>query len=196
MPWVIVNPPEKRSYNAVMPDDCIVGGRAVEYLFNKGHRKIGYLAGAKFGHVSVAERGRGYMEAMLKYGLTPLSEWERYLENLDDESRLRELLLKSYKEAGCTAVIGYNAHMVMIVMNICLSEGIRVPEDLSIISCDYDSMLDYAYTPVTAIDLDRKEMGVLAAEMIMEKIETNQKSMPTIFIAGTFNERQSVKRIK
>ena len=71
--------------------------------------------------------------------------------------------------------------------------GVRVPDDLSIISCDYDAVLRYAVVPITSLHLDRVEMGDAAVNMLLERIENDWTDAPSIAVKAKLVELESVR---
>jgi DNA-binding LacI/PurR family transcriptional regulator len=70
-----------------------------------------------------------------------------------------------------TAVLCLNDRMAFGAIQRVMAEGLRVPEDISILG--YDDIVDSAFfnPPLTTVRQPAREMGIKAAEMLFELIE-------------------------
>jgi len=196
IPVIFVNAPEPRTFNTVMPDDAFVARSAADYLIQRGHRKIGYLPGAEWNqHSSQALRMNGYTQALLKSELQPLPQWDVTMP--ENGYRVADYIerAKAYRAQGCTAIVTYNAPTAAYLLRACMTLGISVPGDISIISCDYDPLVAYAVVPITCYRLNRVEMGRLAVEMLQQRIENGSQNVPSVFLTGELKEMESVRRL-
>lgn len=191
-PAVFVNAPSPRPFNTVMPNDEYVARRATEYLIERGHRKIGYLPGCEVPHSSHTQRMNGYAQAMLKRGLQPLPMWDVAL---DHNTSLYAGRLAELKANGASSVVTYNGIGAAYCIRACIELKIKVPEHLSIVSCDYDPVAEFAAVPVTCIRLDRAEMGRIAVQMLADRIAQPSRDIPSIFLQGELVEFDSVKTL-
>ena len=69
------------------------------------------------------------------------------------------------------------------MMQVLLSEGVRIPEDVSLISFDGSDWAAAMLPPITTLRLPQLEMGSAAARMLLEQKEPAQRvriSMPLI----------------
>lgn len=138
---------------------------------------------------------KGYLQAIVKAGLQPIPMWDVPLvkssQRLEPEDYIPRL--RSYMtDQGCTAVVTYHAFGAASVLSACYTLGIRVPHDLSIIACDYDPILEYLPVKMTSMHLDRIEMGKLAVDMLLQQIDGDAPSVPTILLKGKLQEFSSV----
>ncbi|MCK9524896.1 MAG: LacI family transcriptional regulator, partial [Limnochordia bacterium] len=121
----------------VVEFDTLAGARmAVDFLIQQGHTRIGGLFTVPKKNLWDNRRALGYRRALEDRGITL------------DESLLVTDLVTS-KAAGmmgmgellrwnkdCSAVFVYNDLMAMGALSYCQREGIRVPQDISIVSMD------------------------------------------------------------
>jgi len=194
LPYVFVNPPGYRPFNTIMPDDVAVARQATRYLIDQGHRRIAFLPppGSTV-HSSISDRMKGYAEALLKADLRPVPLWDVPLAKVDNPVADYLARAKAYRqEYGCTAVVTYNAIEAARLMYACYQLGIRVPEDLSLASCDYDPTADLPPRRITCFHFDRIEMGRQAVRMLEERISQPEKDAASITVAGTRIEGETV----
>lgn len=168
MPYIVINGPVGENGSSVVPDD--VGGTklAVNHLANLGHKKIAY-ANAPLtrlsGHNSMVDRHNTYKSQLKEYGLEPVKGHDVPL------TCPEEFLKYSIREKGATAVISYGHMNALNLMQAAHLLGLAIPKDFSLI-CFCDSYATDVMSPgLTFIDLRAKEMGVVAAKLLLEMIE-------------------------
>ncbi|MCC7351241.1 MAG: LacI family DNA-binding transcriptional regulator [Phycisphaerales bacterium] len=191
-PVVFVNAPAPRPFNTVMPDDNRAARQAVEYLIQRGHRKIGYLPGGTGTHSSIAMRKEAYMQAMRAHSLQPLPLWDKQVEYVCDEYVERLKILTAH---GMTAAVTYCGLCGAMTLRSALKLNIKVPDQLSIVCCDSDVILEHAAVPLTSFKQDRFEMGRLAVQMLVERIEHQSRDIPSVYPVGKLVELESVRSI-
>ena len=72
------------------------------------------------------------------------------------------------RDTGLTAVFAASDHLAMGCIRALWDQGLRVPEDVSVMGFDNLSITNYAVPPVTTVDQPRYEMGRLSAEKICQ----------------------------
>ena len=150
-------------------DDNVAGGRMlVEYLYNKGHRKIAGIF--KYDDLQGRQRFVGYLEAMQELGLSledknifwyNTDQKERFAkEGFNDSARAAEFF------AACTAVVCYNDEIAARVVAFLTRMGLSVPGDVAVVSFD-DSPYSEMSTPrITSLSHAQYNVGRQAAELL------------------------------
>ncbi len=196
-PHVMVNPPTKREYDSIIPDDITAAADATNYLISRGHRRIAYVPG-EANHYSQVLRRQGYLEAMARAGLPPLPWWDEHVPGTDnpDGSRILDERIGAWTgQHGCTAMLTYDATDAMRSLWMCGKRQLRIPEDISIMSCDYMPALEYAGLPISCMMLDRRTMGETAVSMLLAKLKSPDRQIPSELIKPSMMERESVRSI-
>ncbi len=206
LPCVLVNPPNPVAYNAVLPDDFSVAYQATDYLIQIGHRNIGYMPRlASFTHGSQFDRMKGYSHAMTQNTFDCIPTWDTPLgrgadeHGIEDEYYISNCMsrIEYYLEkCNCTAVVAYDAKIAARTLVAAYKLGLKVPDDFSLIACDYDSSLKTHICNVTAFKLDRSEIARCAVEMILQLVEDGIKKVNTVYVKGKFIEGDSVVALK
>ena len=76
----------------------------------------------------------------------------------------------------------------------CIQElGLRIPEDVKVVSFDDIEMFKFAHPPITAVAQPVVEMGARAVEVLIDKIENGKdaKKEDKVFLATTLVVRKS-----
>ncbi len=186
LPHVFINPPSYRAFNTIMPDDPAAARLATQRLIDRGHRKIGFIsAPGSTKHSSMADRMKGYAETMIKADLKPLPSWDVPLESVDNPVRDYLDRTKLFREEhGCTAIVAYNAIEAARVIYACYQLGLKVPEDIHLVACDYDPVALVPPARITCFHFDRTRMAKMAVAMLEERIGTG-KDVASISVSPT-----------
>jgi len=140
---------------------------AVRHLVDLGHRQIGHLQGGT-GLIALARR-EAYVQAMRDHGL----EAEVRIVACDGEDQLDgQRAARALLEQGSglpTALIAFNDDIAAAAMSVLAQEGIRVPDDVSIIGFDDSALARSPGIDLTSIQQVPQEMARLAVERIIAR---------------------------
>jgi DNA-binding LacI/PurR family transcriptional regulator len=199
LPYVLVNPRLYKASNSILVDDEGAASSAVEHLVAKGHRRIAYIGPNMLAppHYSVPARKEGYLQAMVQAGLDPVVRDDPPTDDLAMlQPSARQQIERVVSKERCTAIIGYDAIWTSEIMQVCYELDLRVPRDVSVVSCDWEPSLDLTVVPVASIFIDRVEMGRQAVQMLVQRIENHGVSLPAQIISYSWIENQSVRELK
>jgi len=171
IPIVLINNQEEGEFlYSVTANDNQGAELAVEHLINLGHQQIGYI-GASNRPKSNRRRQSGYETALKKAGIVPNPDLVAQPDNDSDFNRGQagfELLFSS----GVTAVLCYNDIIAIGLLIACQQNGIRVPQQLSIIGFDDINASQYVSPPLTTVSQPRLQLGKTAMEMTLALLNT------------------------
>ncbi len=162
---------------------------AVEYLIGKGHKKIGYLA-EKMSDVNLC-RYQGYEKAMKEAGLEVKENWYYELDTTGSgiDKSLNDIAQR-VKEV--TVVFCSSDNFAGMLMNACITKGIRVPEDLSVMGFD-DNQNGRLFRPaLTTMHQDITGKGITATKELIKMIQGKVPKKHQIVFSTKLIERLSV----
>lgn len=168
------------------------GGRdAVEYLVAKGHRKIGGIF--KSDDMQGLGRYDGYTWGLLKNGLTLQDQWVTWFHSESRESLLTDeygisLLLNNISQ--CTAVVCYNDEVAVKLERALTNHGLRVPEDMALISFDNSPLGELASAGLTSFDHLKEQLGACAARKLINMMDGREEK--SVVLDWNLVERDSV----
>jgi GntR family transcriptional regulator of arabinose operon len=186
MPVVVVDRTIDGLSSDFVTSENYLGARyAVRHLLELGHREIAFLSRPILFLSTIAERLRGYQDAMQSAGVQPLEPMlvGHAIEELGTRSMLRDsgAALEHDIDAIAehldsaerpSAIFAANDIMAIQAMKVARMLGLSVPTDLSIVGFDDDvfltSLLDVSLTTVAQ---DAQRMGQRASEMLVERIQ-------------------------
>jgi LacI family transcriptional regulator len=142
---------------------------AMNYLFELGHRRIGFISG-RSDLKSAERRLRGYQDSLAKAGI-PLNPDLIAHGDYSAEAGLRCARQLLNLPLPPTAIFAGNDQSALGVYQAAQEAGLSIPGDLSIIG--FDNIPDAALVNpgLTTIDQFIREMGKIATEMLVKLIE-------------------------
>ena len=173
-------------------DHLRVSKMAVEYLYKKGHRRIGYIGGSiGSAPLKKSRRYRSYLETMADLGLEVRPEWVLNCEW--DEQKCVHLVEKVFRETELpTAFYAASDLMAIAALRALYKLGVSVPGQVAVIGMSNIEMSQYANPPLTTIDVPMVEMGITAARVITQRIRGDSSLPKRILLPSTLIERDSV----
>jgi DNA-binding LacI/PurR family transcriptional regulator len=174
--------------------------RAARYLLERGHRQLGIgissVAGplAGTGGDPVFARLKGFRRALGEYGLMMREEWffqNATYERGGAEMARRYLALPERPSALCIV----NDYVALAFMVEVMRAGLRVPEDVSIVSHDNQPIAAYCPVPLTSMSHPVDRIVNTAVELLLDRIQGRvpaDEPPRQVTIAGELVERASV----
>lgn len=165
---------------------------AVRELLASGHKKICLLNCAPRLR-SHEIRCQGFLRAMKGAGVPLMDGWNIYGERNNGKSA-REAF-QQFWEAGNRpdGIVTANGQSATGIMSYLYEIGIRIPEDVSIISYEDSSICGYAAPALTSVNICKEEMGQAAAKCLIERIQNPNKDLEMRVIHPYMVYRNSVK---
>ncbi len=130
---------------------------AVNYLAALGHRRIAFVGGEKDVEITEA-RLSAYINALNALKLPYYPELIALSDYYAPDGYAAVCSLLS-KKADFTALLAMNDHVAMGAYRVLADEGLSVPKDVSVISCDQFFTADYFIPRLTSIDQHNERFG-------------------------------------
>lgn len=166
------------------------------YLLKQGHRKIAFLCDRKLPVSSNFDRFQGYCDALGGYGISYSNNNYYYLPSDDNlkRERMRELAMK-VKTEGYTAVFVVSDLLANEVISVFLSEGLRVPDDISVTGFDDNIYARLCNPELTTVRQPVYEKGIQAVKLLMQRIMGEEVLVNSFCLPVELIVRDSVKNI-
>ena len=152
---------------SIVPDDEAGAVRAIEHLLGTGRRTIAVVSGARR-HTASKHRAEGAVRALTAANATVASgaplygEWS---ERWGYEAATR-LLSSSFDGVFCAS-----DQIARGVVDCLRDQGIAVPAQVGVVGVDnWGVIVDAARPSITSIDLNLREVGRQASELLMRII--------------------------
>jgi GntR family transcriptional regulator of arabinose operon len=147
---------------------------AVNYLWELGHREIAICSDSPVQTVTVQDRIDGYMNALKEKGslINPAHIVTGFeLSNLDQAET--HPLYRYIQNRMATAYITLNGSLGVKIYQMARRAGLKVPEDISIVSFDDPTSVIEGYSTFTHIKQFERDMGYRAAYTLLEVINSD-----------------------
>lgn len=141
----------------------------VDYLVQKGHRKIGFLHGNLAEHFASAGL-QSYRLALQEHGLPVCEDWiqgGRWYETGGAEG-MRRILAAPERP---TAVVANSDLMAIGAMDVIQAAGLRVPEDIAVTGYNDDPYAKHLKPALTTLRYAFGELGSAAARCLKALID-------------------------
>ncbi|MFA7230956.1 MAG: LacI family DNA-binding transcriptional regulator [Victivallaceae bacterium] len=162
--------------SGVYNDNYCGGELAAEYIISSGHRKIAYIGGMN------QSRAQAFFKFSASQGITPTA--------FPDPKTFFPHI------AEFTAVFCFCDYFALEIYREAAARNLKIPEQLSVVGYDNMEFARLITPSLSTIEQYKKELGVAAAEMVLNAIKSESKSET---IEKVFTPRlitgQSVRKI-
>lgn len=156
-----------KKYSTVNVDSKLSGKEVAEYLFEKGHKKVGLVV-PTISSQAVDYRLEGFLKAVEDLGMENLYILRDTFTEQGGYSVIKSLAKK--KKELPTALFFLSDPMAVGALLACHEFGIRVPDDLEIIGHDNDDQTAFTFPPLTTVHLPVEEMAVASVNQLLDII--------------------------
>ncbi|EKG3231332.1 hypothetical protein SK54_03296 [Enterobacter sp. MGH120] len=183
---------------AVAPDHRAIGERAAEYLFEMGHREVMNVLCLR--RYTMELRLSGIRDAWHGHNLR-FSDRRDLLMVSSFSARETEQLVSEWlhqqkgKDLPTAFLIGGD-FMAAGTISALQKHGLRVPQDVSVMSIDGFNLAAIQDVPLTAVHVPRDELGTEAVHMLQQRLMRPDAPVGTLLLNGTLTVRESVRRIR
>jgi LacI family transcriptional regulator len=162
---------------------------AVQYLADGGHRDILCIQGVPHS-MPVRDRVRGYLDALKKNGL---EKHARIVgNNFSIQNGYLEVRLALNLPSRPTAIFAMSNTILLGAVRAIRESGLEIPRDISIISFDDNTYLDFMNPAITRVSQPINEIGSLAVKILMDSFENGKRSDAQIQLSPRLIVRNSV----
>ena len=166
VPVVVVSRPMRsKLVDTINNDDRLGAELATEHLVSLGHRHICHIEGGR--GAGAAQRRAGYETVMGRHGLVSHVESAAFTEASGAAAAQRAL----DRGTSCTAVFAGNDLSALGALDVIEEAGFAVPDDISLVGYDNTYVGALRHIGLTSIDQHRDELGELAVNALIERIE-------------------------
>ena len=165
--------------------------KAVNYLIENGHSKIGYLHSSVYIN-NFYYRKLGFIDALQEKGIEVEEKYQFSLEpTLEGSYRDMTERLKHNPELP-TAFFADNDIIAFGVMKALQEKGFRIPEEISMIGFDDMPYCEISNPKMTTVKVPKHYYGTVAVKRLIEKINNNDLQNQKIEVNTQLIERESV----
>lgn len=193
--YVVVGKPNELANQTICidNDNLLAGREATDYLYNLGHRRIGYI-GSKNDFMYSAERLAGYKLSHVLHDLNVRPDYCIEMESVNSKGT-EDLRVMLQKEDRPTAFVVSDDMLALALERVCSQMRLSIPEDVSIIAFNNSLYAQLASPQLTAVDINSSLLGQEAANQIINHAENPNLTTTKIIVPHRIVERSSCCRI-
>ena len=190
VPVVTLNRMDIPDFSAVATDHRADGTMAVDYLADRGHRRIAIVCEEPH-HWGARERVAGFVARLKERGLDTPEQFIACTEHQPMYGLLRRLwALKP------TALFVTGEHMGLEASYILKDVmGLKIPRDISLIGMESGQVSQYLSPPLTTISQPLDELAASALELLLTLTQSKKNKPQCILLKNRLIERESVANI-
>lgn len=180
LPVVLVNATSSDDHPSVLPDELVAGEQVATVLLQAGHARIALLGiddslRAPRASATIGSRYDGIYAALSGAGIEPVAiangaRWEP----TEGYAMMHQLL----DGPLFTGVVCLNDRLAFGAYEACRERGVRIPEDLSVVSFDDDVVATYVRPRLTTAEIPYERMGRVAVKMALGELEPAHQLVP------------------
>lgn len=158
--------------------------QAVEYLIQKGCKKIGYIGSKPVIHSEVNKREEAYRAVMQRHGLPVCIKNDPILHG--DEREIVSAFLDEFQDVDGVFASGYS--MAQVLYETAQQRNIDIPGDLQIVSYDGAFRQWNNNRLLTCVEQPIEDMARAVVQLLIDKIAGKEvpeiMTLPTKFVVG------------
>ena len=148
--------------------------KVVSHLIGLGHQDIAYI-GAHHKTVSALKRYFGYQESLAQHGIALRPEL--VIETDVTRSQVKDAMARLFAlPKPPTALFAINDVAAYAALDYCQQNNIDIPDDFSLVTFDYQAMVQREHPSITAVVIPVYEVGSVSAELLLNRF--NKPNLP------------------
>lgn len=191
--------PDENKFDSVMADVGKATTEILNYLYELGHRKIGFIGGINIESFSIKnayidERAFKYKEFMIEkelYNPDYIYITDRYTFKSGYNLMLKALESKDKP----TAFFMGNDAMAIGAYKAIYEFNLSVPNDISIVGFNDLPSAKYLIPSLTTVRIPSEYLGNAAVDLLLENLSSNRGYNKKVIIPTEFKIRESCKKI-
>ena len=155
----------------VIIDDNLAAFEAVQFLIDKGFKKIALISTVDY--VSVGKlRTEGYLKALRNNNI---AIDENLIVKIEDIKNCSDKIEELIKTNSIDAIFAVNELFAVTAIKLANKLGLKIPEDISIIGFTDGIISEYSSPSITTVSQNGIKMGEKAAQMLIDRLESEEE---------------------
>ncbi|MBC3951211.1 LacI family DNA-binding transcriptional regulator [Pseudomonas sp. DOAB1069] len=183
---------------SISPDHLLIGQFAINYLFQMGHRNVLTLQCLR--RYTMDLRMRGIRDAWKEQNLEFVDANHQIITegfgSAEAEARVAAFIADCAPDDRPTAILAGGDFMAAGAVKALQSAGLKVPQDVSVMSMDGFNLADINDIPLTTLHVPRDELGAEAIRVLRQRLFEPRSPCGNLLLGGQLITGSSVRRIK
>ncbi len=183
---------QEEACDSVISDPAQGAYLCMRYLIDRGHEHIGFVncpASFRSAHLRVD----GVKQALSESGLPYDGANMLHSEHNNGESGYHAMREAWQRGARFDGIATANPQIAMGAIRFLMEQGLRIPQDVSVIAYEDNSLCGYASPAMTAVNIQKERMGEAAVSLLLARIADPEKEIESVTVDSYLVERDSVR---
>lgn len=195
MPAVLINrTADDARVSGVSPDDHAGVGLVVRHLVERGHRRIAHIAGTQAVTTGLF-RYQAFVSWCRSEGIEFHDDLVVFADWFREDSGVKACRELLSREVEFTAIVAANDLLALGCYDVLAEHGRRVPHDVSVTGYNDIPLCDKVAPALTTVRTPKYQMGVKAAELLLETMEDRETTPVSLRLSPTLVERDSTAAV-
>ncbi|MDF2884268.1 MAG: LacI family transcriptional regulator [Clostridiaceae bacterium] len=192
-PYIVLGKPENdKEVCWIDMNNILAGEIATKRLIEQGYKKVAFIGDGSVSNTISHNRLEGYKSILNQYKL-PIEE--DYIEfgnaNNNDGYTITQKLLKLKNPPD--SLVCTSCFMAFGIIKAVKENGLKIPDDIGIISFDRYPLSEYMDPMLSVVDIDVFEMGVHTATTLINKIKNPNLQIQYTMLSPSLIANKSTK---
>lgn len=198
---LVDNYSQSNDFDLIQTDFAARTNEILDLLYQNGHRRIAFVGGQN-SQVEIdgtVRRNNHEIRADSYCAWMKLHDLQQYTEakmgrwSLEDGLRMTSELINQARRP--TAIIVASDPMALGVYKAISNAGLKIPDDISVVSFDDAEVNRYLSPTLTSVSMDAQEMGRTAIRLARDRMLESKKMNVRLVCASHLQQRESIKNI-
>lgn len=195
IPFILLDFTDRNgAYDAVVSNSYMGMYRMTNYLFDMGHREIGFV-GNVFFTGSITDRFFGYLKSLAEHGVELEKEWVLQDRNQQTGRSDVGFAWKLPKKMPTAFVCNNDVAAATLVGHL-QQKGFRVPEDISVVGYDNYQPPGLCDVRITTYEVNMSGMAEQTVENLISKLSGENYKQGVTIVDGRIVYKESVSERK
>lgn len=194
IPFILLDFTDRNGiYDAVISNSYMGMYRMTNYLFDMGHREIGFV-GNVFFTGSITDRFFGYLKSLAEHGVTLDRDW--VLQDRNQQTGRSDVGFEwKLPEKMPTAFVCNNDVAAAALVEHLQQEGYRVPQDVSVVGYDNYQPPGLCDVRITTYEVDMSGMAEHTVVNLISKLSGESYKQGVTIVDGRIIYKESVNAV-
>lgn len=164
----------------------------LRHLYALGRKRIVFLRGGASYSYDIKETV--YHHFVKQHGFTDVVLSIDGGNGVNTVQRAMDIVKKELTTSTFDAIFACNDLMALGCVNACKEAGYMIPDDIAVVGFDNTPLASYVTPNITSIDQNMKDLGAGAAQLILDKIQGQNKRSKRMILNNQLCIKESTDR--
>ncbi len=176
----------------VLYNDYDAAREVTSFIINKGHKHIAFIGVDETDRAVGQLRKQGFLDEMKANDLEVEENWlQKGIFDVDSGYDAMDSIM-NYSTQVPTAIFSVTDRLAIGAMSYLKKIGLRIPEDMAIVSIGASEISQYVEPPLTTVDYQHDLAGYKAAALLLNILSSGENSFEKVTLGHRLVLRNSI----